>query len=151
MVMHHIISDGWSIDILQRELALFYGAFIRGEDPLQQASPLPIQYRDFAVWQKQEAQLAEQQRQLEYWKQQLEGSQPAEFLCDKPRPAVSSGKALFHSLAIEGALYRDLQQFCKAYQATPFAVLFAAFRATHYRLTCADDATIGTPIATDRN
>ncbi len=147
IVMHHIISDGWSIDILQRELARFYIAALQGQEPLLQARPLPIQYRDFAVWQKQEAQEVENQRQLEYWKQQLDGSQPAELLCDKPRPAVLSGTAKIHEVTIEGSLYRDLQLFCKTYQATPFAVLFAAFRATHYRLTGVEDATIGTPVA----
>ncbi|KAJ5413871.1 AMP-binding enzyme (aureobasidin A1 biosynthesis complex) [Penicillium cosmopolitanum] len=147
MVMHHIISDGWSVDILQRELASFYAAAVRGEDPLLQVSRLPIQYQDFSVWEREVAQAKEQERQLAYWKQQLDGSRPAELLSDKPRPAVSSGKAGVHEVMIEGALYNNLQAFCKTHQATPFAVLLAAFRATHYRLTGVEDATIGTPIA----
>ncbi|KAI2787072.1 Beauvericin nonribosomal cyclodepsipeptide synthetase BEA1 [Penicillium oxalicum] len=147
IVMHHIISDGWSLDILQRELSKFYSAAVRGQDPLSQVHPLPIQYKDFAVWQKQTEQTIEHQRQLEYWKRQLDGSQPAEFLNDKPRPTALSGVAEVHEVAIEGVLYRSLEQFCKKTQATPFAVLLAAFRATHYRLTGAEDATIGTPVA----
>ena len=147
MVMHHIISDGWSVDILQAELATFYSASIRGQDPLSQVEPLPIQYRDFAIWQRQHDQAAEHQRQLEYWVEQLEASHPAELLCDKPRPAVLSGEADAQEVMIRGSLYKSLQHFCKAHQATPFVVLLAVFRATHYRLTGAEDATIGTPIA----
>ncbi|CAI6340684.1 unnamed protein product [Periconia digitata] len=67
----------------------------------------------------------------------------AKFLCDNARPATLSGKAGVHQLAIDGQLYNRLQLFCKAHGVTPFVVLLAAFRATHYRLTSQDDATIG--------
>ncbi|RYP40686.1 hypothetical protein DL767_001544 [Monosporascus sp. MG133] len=147
IVMHHIISDGWSIDILRRELSQFYTAALRGHDPLSVVSPLPIHYRDFAVWQKQEEQVAEHQRQLEYWTNQLVDSSPAEFLTDLPRPTILSGEAGFVPVTIDGELYKKLREFCKAHQMTSFAVLLAAFRAAHYRLTGAEDATIGTPIA----
>ena len=147
IVMHHIISDGWSVDVLCRELAEFYAIALRGKEPLSQTAQLPIQYRDFAVWEKQSHQAAEQQRQLQYWTEQLTDSHPAELLCDKPRPAVPSGEAGVVETTIEGPLYRSLQRFCKTRQVTPFVVLLAAFRAAHYRLTGADDATIGTPIA----
>ncbi|GJC96129.1 non-ribosomal peptide synthetase [Colletotrichum higginsianum] len=145
IVMHHIISDGWSVDILRRELAAFYAAALRGHDPLDEVAPLPIQYRDFAVWQKTQA--AEHQRQLEYWTGQLADSSPAELLCDKPRPAVLSGEAGAIQVKIEGPLYDRLQDYCRTRQVTPFAVLLSAFRAAHYRLTGAEDATIGTPMA----
>ena len=147
IVMHHIISDGWSMDILRKELMVFYAAAIRGQPPLEQVDPLPINYRDFSVWQRQEEQTREHQRQLEYWVKQLDGSQPAEFLSDKSRPIALSGAAGLQKVKIDGPLYDELQRFCKAYQVTPFIVLLAAFRATHYRLTGAQDATIGTPIA----
>nr|ABR28366.2 bassianolide synthetase [Xylaria sp. BCC 1067] len=147
IVMHHIISDGWSIDILRQELSKFYAAALRGHDPLSGISPLPIHYRDFAVWQKQEEQVAEHQRQLEYWTHQLADSTPAEFLTDLPRPTILSGQAGFVPVTIDGELYKKLREFCKAQQMTSFAVLLAAFRAAHYRLTGAEDATIGTPIA----
>ncbi|KAI1181191.1 non-ribosomal peptide synthetase [Nemania sp. FL0916] len=147
IVMHHIISDGWSIDILRQELSQFYAAALQGHDPLSKVSPLPIQYRDFAVWQKQEEQVAEQLRQLEYWAHQLADSSPAEFLTDLPRPTIPSGQAGFVPVTIDGELYGKLREFCKTHQMTSFAVLLAAFRAAHYRLTGAEDATIGTPIA----
>ncbi|KAF2462564.1 aureobasidin A1 biosynthesis complex [Lindgomyces ingoldianus] len=150
VVMHHIISDGWSVDVLRRELDVFYTAALRGErgeELSSQIPALPIQYRDFALWQKQADQVAEQQRQLGYWTKQLTDSTPAEFLCDKPRPDVLSGQAGVAPVFITGGLYESLQAYCRAQQVTPFVVLLAAFRATHYRLTGTEDATIGTPIA----
>ncbi|KAK4182000.1 condensation domain-containing protein, partial [Podospora australis] len=144
IVMHHIVSDGWSVDILMRELAVFYSAAIRGEDPLSQVPPLPIQYGDFSRWQRQQAQIDEHQRQLRYWCTQLQASRPAELLCDKLRPATSSGKADIQTLRISDVLYAKVQEFCRAHGVTVFVVLLAAFRVTHYRLTGQDDATIGT-------
>ncbi|KAI7761673.1 hypothetical protein LZL87_014180 [Fusarium oxysporum] len=147
IVMHHIISDGWSLDILRQELGQFYTAALNGLDPLSQVDPLPIQYRDFAIWQKQDDQAAEHQRQLNYWTKQLADSSPAKLLNDLPRPSTLSGEAGAVQLSIEGPVYESLQAFCKKHQVTQFVVLLAVFRATHYRLTGAEDATIGTPIA----
>ncbi|UKZ63170.1 NRPS [Trichoderma atroviride] len=147
IVMHHIISDGWSTDILRRELGQFYAAALQGHDPLSMVKPLPIHYRDFSAWQKQEEQVAEHQKQLEYWTNQLANSSPAEFATDFPRPTILSGKAGYVPVTIEGDLYRSLREFCRAKQMTPFTVLLAAFRAAHYRLTGTEDAVIGTPIA----
>ncbi|EAW25548.1 putative nonribosomal peptide synthase [Aspergillus fischeri NRRL 181] len=147
IVMHHIISDGWSVDILTKTLGIFYAAALRGEPPLARVEPLPIQYRDFSVWQRQEGQTVEHEMQLEYWVDQLDGSQPAEFLCDKQRPAMLSGVAGCQDVKIDGSLYQDLQRFCRSSQTTAFTVLLAAFRATHYRLTGVEDATVGIPIA----
>ncbi|KAI0472336.1 hypothetical protein F4859DRAFT_522260 [Xylaria cf. heliscus] len=147
IVMHHIISDGWSVDILRRELSQFYTAALRGHDPLAEVRPLPISYRDFAVWQKQEKQVTEHHRQLEYWTKQLADSSPAELLPDLPRPNILSSQAGVVPVTIEGKLYEKLLKFCKAHNATSFVVLLAAFRAAHHRLTGAEDATIGSPIA----
>lgn len=147
IVMHHIISDGWSVDVLCRELSQFYTAALRGRDPFSVVKPLSINYRDFSVWQRQEAQAAEHQRQLEYWTTQLVDSSPAELLADLPRPKTLSGQAGSVPVTIEGELYEKLLRFSKAHKATSFAVLLAAFRAAHYRLTSAEDATIGAPNA----
>ncbi|RAK94915.1 non-ribosomal peptide synthetase [Aspergillus ibericus CBS 121593] len=150
LVLHHIIADGWSLGVLVRELISFYSAKFHGKDPLAQLPSLPIQYRDYSLWQHQEKQLIEQERQLQYWTDQLRGSHPAEFLCDRPRPPVPSGQANVKGISITGALYRHLQRFCQRFHITPFIVLLAAFRAAHYRMTGSVDATIGTPI-TNRN
>ncbi|KAF5022201.1 hypothetical protein F66182_5788 [Fusarium sp. NRRL 66182] len=147
IVMHHIISDGWSIDVLRRELSQLYAAALQAQDPLSAVSPLPIQYRDFSVWQKQETQAVEHDRQLEYWKKQLADSSPAKIPTDFPRPALLSGGAGVVPVTIDGELYQKLRAFCNKHNSTSFSVLLAAFRAAHYRLTGVDDAVIGAPIA----
>ncbi|KAK2685099.1 Enniatin synthetase [Fusarium oxysporum] len=147
IVMHHIISDGWSIDLLGRELSQLYAAALRGQDPLSAVSPLPIQYSDFSMWQKQESQAVEHEKQLEYWKKQLADSSPAKIPTDFPRPALLSGEAGVVPVTIDSELYQKLRQFCNKHNSTSFSVLLAAFRAAHYRLTGVDDAVIGTPIA----
>ncbi|GLB07639.1 nonribosomal peptide synthase [Aspergillus tubingensis] len=150
LVIHHIIADGWSLGVVLRELALFYSESLRGKNPSLRLPPLPIHYRGYSLWQRQEGQIRQQQRHLAYWTQQLRGSHPAEFPCDKPRPAVPSGQAAVRGIKIGGALYRVLERLCKRHSITPFVFLLAAFRAAHYRMTGAADATIGTPI-TNRN
>jgi len=147
IVMHHIISDGWSMHILRRELTALYSASIRGLDPIFRLPPLSIQYRDFSLWQTQQDQIEEHQRQLDYWVTELQMSRPAEFLSDKPRPVALSGKAGTHQLNISGQLYDGLWKFCKARGVTLFVVLLAAFRSAHYHFTGQDDATIGAPNA----
>ncbi|KAF2149161.1 acetyl-CoA synthetase-like protein [Myriangium duriaei CBS 260.36] len=147
IVMHHIISDGWSLDVLQKELSLFYSVALRGSNPTSQIAPLAIQYRDFALWQKQDEQVSEHRRQLQYWVTQLADSTPAEFFADYSRPALLSGKADFIGFTIDGLMYQTLREFCRDNQVTTFVVLLAVFRAMHYRLTGAEDATVGTPIA----
>ncbi|KAJ6279029.1 hypothetical protein J3E71DRAFT_242872 [Bipolaris maydis] len=147
VVMHHIISDGWSMDVVTRELAAFYSAATQDRDPLAQVQPLPIQYRDFSLWQREQAQVESHQKQLDYWVRQLQGNRPAELPCDKPRPAALSGQAGVRSIQIRGSLYDNLQRFCKLHGITYFVVLLAAFRAAHFRLTGQGNATIGTPNA----
>ncbi|KAF5252505.1 hypothetical protein FANTH_2399 [Fusarium anthophilum] len=147
IVMHHIISDGWSIDVLRHDLSQLYAAALQGRDPLSAMNPLPIQYSDFANWQKQEAQALEHEKQLEYWKKQLTDCSPAKLPTDFPRPALLSGEAGVVPVSIDGQLYQNLREFCNDNNTTSFAVLLAAFRAAHYRLTGVDDAVIGTPIA----
>ncbi|KAI3040494.1 hypothetical protein CBS147352_9919 [Aspergillus niger] len=147
VVIHHILCDGWSVGIIQKELAIFYASAVRGEVPSSCLAPLPIQYRDFAAWQHEVSQGHEHRRQLDYWVTQLEGSHPAEFLCDKPRPASFAGAAGVRLIQVKDTTYTQLQQFCQTNQVTPFVVLLTTFRITHYRLTGSTDATIGTPVA----
>ncbi|CAG8133533.1 unnamed protein product [Penicillium olsonii] len=135
-VLHHIIADGWSFDIFVKSMARYYNAL--------------IQYRDFTVWQRREK-TGLHEEQLAYWESQLEGSQPLGFLCDKQRPAVLSGRAGWLPVKIDGSLYQDLHDFCRYRQVTPFFTPLAAFRATHFRLTGASDATIGIPAAARTN
>src|SRR5262249_34498928 len=85
LVLHHIIADGWSMHVIMRELAALYNAYVaRQPSPL---SPLPIQYADFAAWQRQWLQGEVLETQLAYWTKQLEGIEPLELPLDHPRPA----------------------------------------------------------------
>ncbi|KAG6012676.1 NRPS protein [Claviceps pusilla] len=150
IVMHHIASDGWSVDVLRKELAGLYSAARQAGPPPRPLAvkPLPVRYQDYAAWQKGPDQAEEHQRQLDYWVEHLDGSRPAELWCDGRRPAALSGRAAAREFEIAGSLYDKLMDFCRARRhVTPFIVLLAAFRAAHYRLTGATDATIGTPIA----
>lgn len=147
IVMHRIISDEFSVDILGRELATFYSAAINNQGHLSQIEPLPMQYREFAVWQNQQGKTGQHQDQVDYWVKQLEGNHPATFLGDRPRKAVMSGVIERQDIEIGGSLYIDLLRFCKVYEATSFATLLAVFRIAHYRLTGAEDATVGSLMA----
>jgi amino acid adenylation domain-containing protein len=147
VVMHHINSDGWSVQVFRKELVQLYSAAIKGHQLATQIRPLPVQYRDYSAWQKQKLMNGEYQRQLDYWTDKLQTSRPVEFLTDKQRPKTLSGKAGEHEFSIEGKMLNQVQVLCKEYAVTPFVILLAAFRATHYRMTGAEDATMGTPNA----
>ena len=144
IVMHHLIADDWSLDVLRRELTIFYSAAIRGQVPLPQVDAVPVQYMDYSMWQKQQGQTNLHRRQMDYWTSQLETSQPAEFHCDKSRPPTLSGQTDTQEIVIEGTLHSRIELFRKEGDVTIFVVLLAAFRATHYHLTGVTDATIGT-------
>src|SRR5262249_39699991 len=87
--MHHIISDGWSMGVLVREVSALYEAYVNGTDSA--LVELPIQYADFAVWQREYLQGAVLERQLQYWREQLAGAPPVlQLPADHPRPAIQS-------------------------------------------------------------
>ena len=146
LTMHHIVSDGWSTGILVRELAALYEAFMHGQpSPLPE---LPIQYADYAVWQRQwlEGELLE--RQLDYWREQLAGA-PAqlELPTDHARPAVQSFAGAFESFRVSRELSEQLRQLSRSEGATLFMTLLAAFKLLLYRYTGQTDLVVGTPVA----
>ncbi|OKH20890.1 non-ribosomal peptide synthetase [Hydrococcus rivularis NIES-593] len=143
---HHIISDAWSTGILIQELVILYKAFCAG-----QPSPLPdfpIQYADFAVWQRKWLQGEVLQSQLNYWKQQL-GNAPAalELPTDRPRPSIQSDRGAIQSLILSQSLTRALKDLSQQEGVTLFMTLLAAFKVLLYRYTGQQDIAIGTPIA----
>jgi len=146
LTMHHIASDGWSISVLRRELEALYSAFHRGEAP---ALPeLPIQYADFALWQREWLTGDVLDAQLAYWKRQLaDAPGVCELPIDRPRPAIPSYQGAIHTLPIGGALSADLRALARRERATLFMILAAAFQALLHRYTEQDDVVIGTPIA----
>lgn len=100
IVMHHIISDGWSLDILGKELATFYSAAIRGEDPLSHVKPLPIQYCDYSVWQRKENQVNKHLPQLKEWVAELETSRQRSYFTTSPGQRRYPAKPMFKSLGL---------------------------------------------------
>ena len=143
--MHHIISDGWSIGILIRELAEIYEAFSKGLP-----SPLPelaIQYADFAYWQRQGLQGEVFHTQLNYWKQQLSGNiSILQLPTDHPRPAIQSftGKKQFFNFSKE--LSTAVNEFNQREGATQFMLMIAVFKTLLYCYTKQQDILVGAPI-----
>ena len=146
LTMHHIISDGWSIGVLARELAALYGAFAAGRpSPLGE---LPIQYADYAYWQRQWLQGENLERQLAYWRQQLAGSPDAlDMPTDRPRPSIQSFRGAHHSFSLPPAVSKGLVSLCREARVTSFMALLAAFATLLHRYTGQEDICVGTPIA----
>ncbi|WP_153061809.1 non-ribosomal peptide synthetase, partial [Gloeocapsopsis dulcis] len=143
--IHHIVVDGWSIGILIRELAVLYEAFSTGKtSPLPE---LPIQYADFAIWQRQWLQGELQKTQLDYWKQQLAGSATLALPTDRPRPPIQSFQGAVASFELSVSLTDRLRDLSNAEGVTLFMTLLAAFQALLYRYTGQEDIVIGSPIA----
>jgi hypothetical protein len=144
--MHHIVSDGWSRGVFYRELSMLYQAYTQGNpSPL---SELPIQYADFAVWQRQWLQGEVLENQLSYWKKQLAGAPALLHLpTDRPRPAVQSYRGAVQSIDLSQELTQGLQALSARQGVTLFMTLLAAFQTLLYRYTGQSDIVVGSPIA----
>ncbi|MCG8296358.1 non-ribosomal peptide synthetase [Pseudomonas entomophila] len=146
LTLHHIVSDGWSMNVLIDEFIRCYDAFARGQAmPL---APLPLQYADYALWQRAWLEAGEQERQLEYWQAALGDEHPVlELPIDFPRPATPSHRGTRHGFAIDPALAEQLRSFAQQHQASLFMVLLAAFDALLHRYSGQADLRVGVPIA----
>ncbi len=144
--MHHIVSDGWSVTVFIRELVALYEAFAR-----QLPSPLPelpIQYLDFALWQRQWLKGKVLAEQLAYWKQQLAGSSPELLLpTDRPRPAIQAHRGATYYFTFPTALTQALKELSRQCEVTLFMTLLAAFQTLLYRYTGQEDLCVGSPVA----
>jgi amino acid adenylation domain-containing protein len=144
--VHHIVSDGWSIGVFIQELSTLYQAFCIGKtSPLPE---LPIQYADFAVWQRQWLSEEVFQNQLNYWKQQL-GDAPEllQLPSDRPRPTVQSYRGTTQSFSLNADLTQKLQTLSQNHSTTLFMTLYAAFATLLYRYSGQSDILIGSGIA----
>ncbi|MES1241756.1 MAG: amino acid adenylation domain-containing protein [Acidobacteriota bacterium] len=146
LVIHHVVSDGWSMGILVRESAAAYEALSRRTAPVLPA--LPVQYPDFAVWQRGWLQGEVLERQLRHWRRELDGA-PAliELLADRPRPAVQDYRGASLPMALPAGLVGRLRELGRARGATLFMTLLASFQAVLHRYTRQDDVVVGSPIA----
>ncbi|PIG93643.1 condensation domain-containing protein [Gloeocapsopsis sp. IPPAS B-1203] len=144
--MHHIISDGWSMGILIREIAQFYDAFSTGKSP--KLPPLPIQYADFAVWQRQLLQTEVLKTQMNYWKRQLAGDLPVLNLSSgRERSQVTSCQGATYTFALPADLSQKLQALSHQAGVTLFMTLLAAFKTLLHRYTNQVDIIVGTDVA----
>ncbi|HEY0371587.1 MAG TPA: condensation domain-containing protein, partial [Thermoanaerobaculia bacterium] len=146
ITQHHIVSDGWSLSILVREVGALYTAFSRGEgDPLP---PLEIQYADFAQWQRQRLQGEGLTRQLDFWKSHLTGAPALLSLpLDRARPAVQGNASDSVTLALSAELTAGLNALSQRHGATLFMTLLSAWGVLLSRLSGQRDVVIGTPVA----
>lgn len=146
LAMHHIVSDGWSLGVLIRELAALYKAFAGGSpSPLPE---LPIQYADFAHWQRQWLSGDVFEKQLAYWKRHLAGAPSfMELPADRPRPPVQTFNGRLHHFTLPARLGEDVRELARREGATLFMVLLAAFQLLLQRHTGSDRVVVGTNIA----
>jgi amino acid adenylation domain-containing protein len=146
LTMHHIVSDGWSLGVLVREVGALYGAYSRGEEsPLEE---LAIQYADYAVWQREWLSGDVLERQLSYWREQLRGAPSIlELPTDRQRPAVQSFRGSFEPVVVEAELTRRLKELSRREGVTLFMTLLAAWQVLLSRYTGERDIVVGTPIA----
>jgi len=144
ITMHHIISDGWSIAVLNRELGILYNDFCSGSPP---SLPQPqVQYLDYAVWQRQQGEVLQQQ--LEYWEQQLHDAPHIfELPIDKPRPAIQSFQGARRHIDLPPELCEALKALALRENATLFMVMLAAYQLLLHRYSGLDDILVGIPIA----
>ncbi|AFZ11265.1 amino acid adenylation domain protein [Crinalium epipsammum PCC 9333] len=145
IAVHHIVFDGWSIRLLLQELAAFYQI---STNNLRSLPNLPIQYADFAVWQRQWLQDEVLPNQLKYWQQKLSGNLPVLNLpTDFTRPVVQTFQGNKHIFIIPKNLTANLRKFSKEKKVTLFMLLMAAFKTLLYRYTGQEDILVGSPIA----
>jgi amino acid adenylation domain-containing protein/thioester reductase-like protein len=146
MTMHHIVTDGWSWQILNRELSELYGAHSR--DRPASLPDLPVQYADYAIWQRQWLQGELLQRQLSYWREHLKGA-PAELALptDRPRPPVASFSGARLSFDVSANLRTALDTLARREGVTLFMLILAAYEVLLARYSGETDIVVGCPIA----
>ncbi|HYY43386.1 MAG TPA: condensation domain-containing protein, partial [Pyrinomonadaceae bacterium] len=145
LTVHHIIADGWSLGVLVRELTELYAAFV-----IEQPSPLaalPIQYADFAVWQREWLQGAVLDEQLAYWRAQLAGAPVLALPTDRPRPPVQTFNGARHQFRLAASLRARLEALSRQAGVTPFMSLLAGFQLLLARHSGQAEIVVGTPTA----
>ncbi|HEU4454890.1 MAG TPA: condensation domain-containing protein, partial [Longimicrobium sp.] len=143
--MHHIVSDGWSMGVLFRELSVLYAAYRDGRE-----SPLPelaVQYADYAVWQREQLRGEMLERQLSYWRKRLAGApELLELPTDHPRPAVQTSRGASERIELPGVLER-LRALGRSEGATLYMVVLSAFQVLLSKYSGSEDVVVGSPVA----
>lgn len=149
VTMHHIVTDGWSVGIFHRELSKLYEAFVAAApSPLAE---LPIQYLDYAAWQRERLEGEVYDAELKYWQKQFATLPPAlELPTDHPRPTLQAHRAFrgaHHTLTLSRELTSKIREACQREGVTLFMLLMAAYQILLHRYTGEEDIVVGTPIA----
>src|SRR6185369_116604 len=144
--LHHIVSDGWSLGVLRREIAALYTAFAAGRpSPLP---PLPVQYADFAVWQRSWLQGEVLQAEIDHWKNRLAGAPLVlELPADRPRPPLPTYRGAALPIVLPARLSAAVRELSRQSRVTPFMTLLAAWAVLLGRHAGQDDVLVGTPVA----
>jgi amino acid adenylation domain-containing protein len=145
LTMHHIVSDGWSISILTRELTEFYSALI--EERPADVPKLPVQYADFACWQREELAAEAMSGQLDYWREELKGLLPSRLPVDRPAPEKRTFQGATAVRQLAPLLCERIDKLSRQENTTQFMTLMAAFQVLLARWSGESDITVGTPIA----
>ncbi|MEH2279461.1 MAG: amino acid adenylation domain-containing protein [Nostoc sp.] len=145
LTIHHIAADGWSLNILLKELTALYSAF--SQDLPSPLTDLSIQYADFAIWQRQWLQKEVLEEQLSYWKQQLADSSVLNLPTDYPRPVIQTFNGKKEVLELPKFLLDELKALAQREGVTLFMTLLAAFQVLLHRYSQQDDIVVGSPIA----
>ncbi|WP_341796513.1 MULTISPECIES: non-ribosomal peptide synthase/polyketide synthase [unclassified Pseudomonas] len=146
LTLHHIVADGWSMPVMVEDLLRLYEGASQGHDI--QLPPLPIQYADYAIWQRAWMEAGEKDRQLEYWQAQLGDEQPVlELPTDRPRPALHSQQGARLEIPLPAELTSSLKRLAQQQGVTPFMLLLASFQTLLHRYSGQSDIRVGVPIA----
>ncbi len=146
LVMHHIVTDGWSISILFREVTTCYAAFVRNQTP--DLPEISIQYAEYAQWQREHMSGALLESEIEHWKNKLDGAQTLlDLPTDFPRPSTHSWRGSGEQTSLDSTVLARLKALAQAESSTLFMVSMAAFQGLLWRYTHQESILVGTPIA----
>ncbi|MGI9628537.1 MAG: condensation domain-containing protein, partial [Longimicrobiales bacterium] len=145
VTLHHIVADGWSLSVLQEELAAAYVARREGQE--SPAGELPVQYPDYAHWQRERADSDSTRKQLDYWRSRLADAPTLSLPTDRPRPEMQSYRGAMLHHVLPGELVEDLKALGRSHQATLYMVLLGALNVLFHRYSGQRDICIGSPIA----
>src|SRR5215471_18021538 len=143
--LHHIVTDGWSVGVMTRELREQYGAEVEGRE--SRLPELAVEYGDYAHWQREWLSGEELERQLGYWRERLAGLEPLELPTDHPRPAVRTSRGASVELRLESGLAERLRELARRRGATLHQVLMAGLMVLLWRYTGQEDLAVGTVTA----
>ena len=145
LVIHHIVSDGWSLAVLVRELGALYAALVSGKPGA--LAPLPIRFSDFVAWQRGRVAGPDGARQLQYWRTRLAGLQPLQLPADRLRPARPTYQGGQQPFVLDAPLTAGLKVLARRHDTTLFMVLLGAFQTLMMRWSGQHDLAVGTPVA----